>query len=286
MPVKNIPGIRVDKAHRSRVFTKLASVMNIRTHVYSPLQNTALWIAAWLYGYESYDHTEQALNDLEGPHRLRDGEIGFFELAQALRTITKPTRQAFSGEPLLRIVLDGPGTPVGLPAHHEATAHAQRAGGAIVISAGLSAEIHILVPQWKENRDFTVWESFIVSDPLPAASYLAPGDADLSLAQATRTAATLIQASGIGNAELASPRLTVGMLNDFYETPGLPDSIAPRAAKLIARADKVTAIMEAVIDTLGDHSFDQQLLSLSKHIREARMAAVSYAIYEWGRLAG
>ncbi|WCV10520.1 hypothetical protein CBE74_12525 [Corynebacterium silvaticum] len=59
--------------------------MNIRTHVYSPLQNTALWIAAWLYGHESYDHTEQALNNLEGPHRLGDGDIGFFELAQTLR---------------------------------------------------------------------------------------------------------------------------------------------------------------------------------------------------------
>lgn len=257
--------------------------MNIRTHVYSPLQNTALWIAAWLYGHESYDDTEQALNDLEGPHRLGDGDIGFFELAQTLRSITRPLLHTSSGDPLLRIALDGPGTPVGLPAHHEATTWAQRAGGAIIVPGNLSTQTHILVPRWKEINGFTTWESFTTSDPLPASSYLTPGDADRLLTEATRTAAELIQSSGMRNSELANPRLTVGLLNDFYETPGLPDAIAPRAAKLIARADRVTAIMETVTSVLGDHSFDQQLLNLGKHIREARMTAVSYAVHEWGR---
>lgn len=132
-----------------------------------------------------------------------------------------------------------------------------------MITGGLSTHTHILVPRWKEINGFTTWETFAVSDPLPSSSYLTPGDADRLLTEATRTAAELIQSSGMRNSELADPRLTVGMLNDFYETPGLPDAIAPRAAKLIARADRVTAIMETVTDVLGDHPFDQQLLSLA-----------------------
>lgn len=49
--------------------------MHIRAGVYSPLQNTAVWLAAWLYGAESTDETAAALTDLGGRHIYRDEGI-------------------------------------------------------------------------------------------------------------------------------------------------------------------------------------------------------------------
>ncbi len=49
--------------------------MQTRPQVYSPLQNTALWLTAWLYNVESTDDTVQALTDLGGTHRYRGCEL-------------------------------------------------------------------------------------------------------------------------------------------------------------------------------------------------------------------
>ena len=43
-------------------------------------------------------------------------------------------------------------------------------------------------------------------------------------------------------------------------------------------------IIEAVISYSGDHSLDAELLALTRPIRHARIAAVNYAVAEWGRL--
>ena len=117
--------------------------------------------------------------------------------------------------------------------------------------------------------------------PLPAPAWLSPGEADALLARATEEAATLIEATGYRSDALPDPRLTVGTLSDFYDTPGLPASVPGRAAKLFARADRVAAIIETVTDRIGDHSLDPQLLRLWHYIRQARMAGVSYALSEF-----
>jgi hypothetical protein len=72
-------------------------------------------------------------------------------------------------------------------------------------------------------------------------------------------------------------------LSDFYDTPGLPPDVPPRAAKLFARADRVAAIVETVQQTMGDHSLDPQLIRLWRHIRTARMAGVAYTLAEFAR---
>ena len=57
--------------------------MHIRAGVYSPLQNTAVWLAAWLYGAESTDETAAALTDLGGRH-----------IYLSLIHISEPTRRS------------------------------------------------------------------------------------------------------------------------------------------------------------------------------------------------
>ena len=73
------------------------------------------------------------------------------------------------------------------------------------------------------------------------------------------------------------------MLSDAYDLSGLPPQVSPRAAKLIARADTVSAIIETVISHQGDHQLDNHLLTLARPIRQARRAAVSYAVAEFSR---
>ena len=103
------------------------------------------------------------------------------------------------------------------------------------------------------------------------------------LTKATNESADLITATGYQSTALTNPRLTVGTLSDFYDTPGLPSATPPRAAKLFARADRVAAIIETVTDRINDHSLDPELLRLWRHIRQARMTGVAYSAAEFAR---
>ena len=242
--------------------------MHIRAEVYSPLQNTAVWLAAWLYSAESTDETVAALTDLGGTHSYGDESLA--RLLYDART----SADLFSAEPVVRLVLWGPGQAAGLPAGSPA-AQALGPAGAIVLK-GAAGVSHILVPRY--TADGVAWRWFEEPGRLPAPSWLSPGEADALLKRATEEAAVLIEALGGGRTELPNPRLTVGTLADFYDTPGLPMGVSPRAAKLFARADRVAAIVEAVTERAGDHSFDPQLFALWRHIRTARMAGVADAV--------
>ena len=129
----------------------------------------------------------------------------------------------------------------------------------------------------------TRWTVIEETDPLPSPAWLSPGEADALLSTATNESASLIEATGYRSDALPNPRLTVGTLSDFYDTPGLPSAVPGRAAKLFARADRVAAIIETVTDRVQDHSLDPQLLRLWRHIRQARMAGVAYALSEFAR---
>lgn len=257
--------------------------MDIRANVYSPLQNTVVWLAAWLYGRESTDELVDALTSLGGTHTLVDGR-GVPDLLRSIRDVGEhATASAGDGEPVLRLILSGPGDAPGLRAGSEAARAATANGmGAVAVRDLDPATVHVLVPSHGETG--TEWEWFVEAGPLPAPAHLSPGEADLLLADATREAADLIQKAGYRSIELSNPRLTVGTLSDFYDTPGLPGSVPPRAAKLFARADRVAAIIEAVKERSGDHSLDHHLLGLTRHIRQARMAGVSYAVREFDRV--
>ncbi|AKK11110.1 hypothetical protein [Corynebacterium uterequi] len=220
--------------------------MDIRAEVWSPLQNAAVWLTAWLYGHESTDELVDAWRQL--------GYSTPVEVLAAVRDVE------LSSPPVVRLVLSGPGHPSGLPGGRRE---------AIVVGERL-----VLCPEW---------EVVELDTELPAPEWLSPGDADRLLTEATNRAADLIEATGYRSTALGNPRLTVGTLTDFYGIPGLPSSVPPRAAKLFARADVVAAIIETVTEKMGDHSVDPQLLALWRHIRIARMAGVTYAAVEFAR---
>lgn len=255
--------------------------MDIRAQVWSPLQNAAVWLGAWLHGLEPTDNLVDALHSLGGRATLVDGRPAL-ELLRDLRQVTSDA-VATADEPVLRLVLSGPGEPPALRAGTDAARAASTNGaGAIVIRDNDPLISHILVPTLLDGG--TEWEWFTETSPLPAPAWLSPGEADQLLTRATDEAARLVEASGYRTDALNSPRLTVGTLADFYDTPGLPGSVPPRAAKLFARADRVAAIVETVTGRLADHRIDPQLLGLWRHIRAARMAGVAYAVREFGRL--
>ncbi len=244
-----------------------------RAEVYSPLQNTAVWLAAWLYGTEATDNLLDALADLGGPHTYGG------QPATALLNGVRRAADLSSPDPVIRLILWGPGQAAELPAGSPA-ANALTPAGALVLreSAQLS---HILVPEY--GSDGVRWRWFEERDRLPEPAWLTPGEADALLSRATDQAARLIEAAGGSTADLPNPRLTVGALSDFYDTPGLPGATTPRAAKLFARADRVAAIIETVTDTVGDHSLDPHLFALWRHIRTARMAGVADAVHDLWR---
>lgn len=221
--------------------------MDMRSEVWSPLQNASVWLAAWLHGLESTDELVDAWRDL-----------GLDASPELLRLVRGADFR--EGEPRVRLVLSGPGEASGLP---DGLTEAIAVGNGGLVRADA---------RWLE-----------LATELPSPHWLSPGDADAQLTRATDEAARMVEASGYRTDELASPRLTVGTLADFYDTPGLPGATPPRAAKLFARADRVAAIVETVTGRMGDHSLDPQLLGLWRHIRAARMAGVSYAAADFAR---
>lgn len=247
--------------------------MHTRPEVYSPLQNTAVWLAAWLYGVEPTDDTITALTDLGGAHTY-----GSFALGQLLADV-RSAANLDAEAPVVRLILWGPGQAPRLRSDSPAM-DALTPAGALVV-AGHGGVSHILVPHYVPAG--VEWRWFEDSDRLPEPEWLTPGEADQLLSRATDQAATLIEAAGGTTRDLPNPRLAVGTLADFYDTPGLPAGVTPRAAKLFARADRVAAIIETVTDRLDDHSFDPHLFALWRHVRSARMAGVADAVVDYRR---
>ena len=245
--------------------------MNLRAHVYSPLQNTAVWIAAWLYHVTSTDETLAALDELGGGHHYGTG--GGVELLTEIRRVANLE----SREPVVRLVLGGAGDTPALWAH-TAAAEAMTDAGALII-IGAEGLYHILIPSFE--TDGVHWRWFEDYRRPPEPDWLSPGEADQMLRNATDQDAMMIEAVAQPNETLSSPRLTVGHITDFYDTPGLPIATTPRAAQIFARADRVSAIVETVTDRLGDHSFDQHLLVLGRSIRRARTAGVAEAVRDF-----
>ncbi|QMV85333.1 hypothetical protein HW450_00785 [Corynebacterium hindlerae] len=258
--------------------------MDQRAHVYSPLQNIAIWLASWLHGHIATDECVDALRALGGDIRIAgvqpDAPGNTLELLRTIRRLAAESLDA--GEPVIQLVLCGPGEAPGLRAGSPSARATLASGmGALVLPTPDRFRSHVVVPV--DRGGGLACEIFAEAEPLPAQHYLSPGEADLLLADATRSAAQLIDAIPHVTPDLPNPRLTVGTLTDFYDTPGLPFSTPPRAAKLFARADRVAAIIETVSSHVGDHSLDPVLLPLMRNVRMARTAGVSYAVHELAR---
>ena len=253
----------------------------MRAEVWSPLQNAAVWIGAWLYGHEPTDSLLGALTDLTGRPEMIDGSP-FIDLLSRIRAETSEIVDSGPGEPVIRLILSGPGEAPLLPAGSQSAAAASsNDAGAIVIRTNAS-DIHLVLLAHR-GPETSHWQIIEEHQPLPSPQWLSPGEADALLTQATNESARLIEAGGYHTDALHNPRLTVGTLSDFYDTPGLPSAVPARAAKLFARADNVGAIIETVTTRMNDHSLDVHLLALWRHIRAARSAGVAYAVSEFAR---
>lgn len=272
--------------------------MDIRHYMYSPVQNLAVWVAAWLAEVEPTDSLLGAFRDIGGNHEV----VGGGELTDLLRMMrvygaahrstsleaSVEAPSAWSELPVVSLLMAGPGQAPVTPAIPEGTAIARSLvqgdlGGLAVHGAGQSL---YLVPAEKDGA--MVWSVF-ETDGLPrGAAPLLPGDADHALAEATRDAAQKINAAGyrFPDGTRIDPRLTVGTLTDYYDVPGIPETTPVRSTQLFARADRVSAIIETLLDRVGDHSLDPYLLPLWAHIRNARIAGVDYAAREWAKRAG
>lgn len=241
-------------------------------HVYSPLQNIALWLQSWLCGLESYDAFEQSLNTLGGPHMLTTAAGEQLEgayLARFLRTLTTPQPHV----PWCTVLLAGPGQPL-----------LAAVGGqdAIVLRRSPQDDADVLTPSTLPGSG-TQWQHHRVSLAPHLQHFLMPGEADTQLRLAVEQAATVIEGQRLQLDGASKARMTVGTLRDYFDSPGIPASIPSRARKLIARADSASAVVEAMLSVLGEHSMDPALLSLSNPIRQARMSAVAYSAIELAR---
>lgn len=239
--------------------------MNPRDLVYSPEQNCALWVSAWIHGAVSLDDAQDALWELD---LAMDDEVLREVLAEA-----RAARDADTGDGsgIVRLLLGGYGRP--LPRGV--------ADGFGIVSGPL---MHAWSPYTDEDG-FICWAHSVHDAVLFNEPHM-PGEADFLLAEATRQASALIDAlqpTSSRSSSLAQPRLVVGTLTDFYEAPGTPPGVAPRAEKLITRANRVAAIIETVQDRARDHAFDAQLFPLLSRISGARMAAVAAADREYQR---
>ena len=230
---------------------------------YSPLQNAALWLGAWLYGHVPTDSVIESFHELGLPI-----SIDILKEIRAAADLEKVTL-----EPVLQLILSGPGEP-----------SAYEPEEAIAIR-GTDRWMLIYFVDDSSTTDHTQlgWYAMTADMPLRAPAPMSPGEADLALADAARAAAEYVERSGLAGPDLPQPRLTVGTLTDFFETPGIPAPIPIRAARLLARADRLAAIVETVTERADHHSFDPALLSLSSHIRHARIAGVANAVASFVR---
>lgn len=273
--------------------------------VWTPTQHTALWLGAWVTGQVGYDHLLDGLAATGGPHRavLMDAVVPEVidlgapvdqpALLRLVRAVTEGGEWDRAAEPPVRLVMSGPGEAPALPAGTGVAAAALRAGAAIVLRDATPGWRHVLVPD-AHPEGGVVWGWWTLEGPVPEPDHLSPGAADLLLADATRAAARSIKASGAAAARRGAagaqmsggapdPRLLVGMLNDHFDLADLPDALPRRAGGLLARADRVAAILTVARggDTGVGAAHDPHLIPLWRDIRRARIAAVDHAVREW-----
>ncbi|MBN9643471.1 hypothetical protein ACFSSC_03805 [Corynebacterium mendelii] len=269
--------------------------------LFTPVQHAAVWLGAFIHHRVAYDDMHDALFTLATSHRFNGGDgPGLAEMCKLVRRASSGAADRLPpGHPLVQLVLTGPGDIPPVAAGTEAARTVTATGaGALVVADANPAVDHVFVPVPEHPVDLAAWDPDdgpatgwnwrhfrVGTTPTPPAA-VGAGDADHLLTTATDRAAALVAQAG-GRTTRAwggpDPRLTVGRLSDYYDYPGLPPHTPARTLKLLARADRVTAIIHTTVIALNDHSFDGELYQLARPIRLARQAAVNYALAEFAR---
>lgn len=280
---------------------------SLRDQLWSPAQNTSLWLAWWLHNVISTDELIDAFRSVQGSLHIFDATSspspdvlemlgidaaeaiaasekkpgGLVELLRHVRRMTDEAPVGLDERPLVGLALAGAGDAPPLPAGTSAAAHIATTGAGLVLPSGDPDISHVLVPSVKHSPYYEVdavhWTWHVVRGVLPPLAVYGPGEADQMLREATDRAAMLIESSTHRYARHADARLAVGSLSDAFGLPGLPNGISRRAAKLMARADYVAAIVDVARHGEPGASLDPFMLPLLRAVRVARMTAVDYA---------
>lgn len=252
--------------------------MNVSTisglcNEWARIHRLAAWTAFWLIGEASTDDTIDAWHDL---YSLPRNEMVHFlgELRQAASDYSDHT----ADDPLVRIVLAAPGDPPHVPGHSDDQKAISRAGAGLVISSGDPDSRVLVIPSRSDGIPRLTASS--IGEDVPAPPAPAIGEADLALSEATRNAASMITSMRAAVADVPDVRLRVGTLTDFYDSAGFPAGFNPRAEKLSARADHLSAIIDTARATDNGATWDEHVLPLLRVIRQARIASLDYAVRE------
>lgn len=240
--------------------------------LWSPVQNTSLWLAWWLHGIISADEVIDAFHATQGKHhRLEPDGGGLVELLAQVRAVTNDAPIGLDERPLIQLMLSGPGDAALLPVGVE--------GASLIVADRDPLVSHVLSPEVIDAH-LVSWSWHQVEGPTPPLPVYSPGEADQLLREAADKATAMVRAVGhvpMGAAAFQRAELAVGALDDAFGLPGMPPGMPNRAAKLMARADHVAAIVEVTKRSAVGASLDPHIMPMLRAVRTARMVAVDYA---------
>lgn len=240
--------------------------------LWSPVQNTSLWLAWWLHGIISADEVIDAFHATQGKHhRLEPDGGGLVELLAQVRAVTNDAPIGLDERPLIQLMLSGPGDAALLPVGVE--------GASLIVADRDPLVSHVLSPEVIDAH-LVSWSWHQVEGPTPPLPVYSPGEADQLLREAADKATAMVRAVGhvpMGAAAFQRAELAVGALDDAFGLPGMPPGMPNRAAKLMARADHVAAIVEVTKHSAVGASLDPHIMPMLRAVRTARMVAVDYA---------
>lgn len=240
--------------------------------LWSPVQNTSLWLAWWLHGIISADEVIDAFHATQGKHhRLEPDGGGLVELLAQVRAVTNDAPIGLDERPLIQLMLSGPGDAALLPVGVE--------GASLIVADRDPLVSHVLSPEVIDAH-LVSWSWHQVEGPTPPLPVYSPGEADQLLREAADKATAMVRAVGhvpMGAAAFQRAELAVGALDDAFGLPGMPPGMPNRAAKLMARADHVAAIVEVTKRSAVGASLDPHIMPMLRPVRTARMVAVDYA---------
>ena len=168
-------------------------------------------------------------------------------------------------------MLSGPGDAALLPVGVE--------GASLIVADRDPLVSHVLSPEVIDAH-LVSWSWHQVEGPTPPLPVYSPGEADQLLRKAADKATAMVKAAGhvpMGAAAFQRAELAVGALDDAFGLPGMPPGVPNRAAKLMARADHVAAIVEVTKRSAVGASLDPHIMPMLRAVRTARMVAVDYA---------
>jgi hypothetical protein len=232
-----------------------------------------VWANAWLAGRASYDDVIARVTGDDEPHRV--GGLSDSDDVPLGWVLTELRSREVS---TLRLVLPVAGDPRGLPASTDFAAAALDAGEA-VLGSGLGLVPTVTLhgaPQG--SKAITVhWQAYEVRDARPDPLSVAEAEQEL-------TGTLRDVASDLARLDVASWRPEIAeAVASIRETPRmqLPSGHDPRAARLLAQADRLAAVLRlADADAPGGSVTGGEarqradlLRPLATAIRRARLAA-------------